>query len=127
MATTPFESGTRLEARTQRLFMCQGAFAERGLFIRAGRGSSKLVTDVDVVAHDYNLNLQHRRIYAECKGGRNKSPLDRVVWIRGVREAIQANNAHLVLDHCDWETVQFARTLGVEILQAHSIRSLEAA
>ena len=26
-----FETGTALEARVQRLFMCQGAFAERGL------------------------------------------------------------------------------------------------
>jgi hypothetical protein len=128
MAAKPtFETGTPLEARMQRLFMCQGAFAERGLFLRAVRGSSKLVTDVDVVAHDYNINFYHRRLYAECKGGKNKSALDRVVWVRGLKEAIGADHPHLVIDHCDLVTAQFARTLGVEILQAASLSALESA
>lgn len=122
-----FETGAPLEVRRQRLFMCQGAFAERGLFLRAARGSAKRVTDVDVVAHDYNLNFYHRRLYAECKGGRNKSVLDRVVWVRGVKEAIGADHPHLVIDHCDPVTAQFARGLGVEILQATSLAALEAA
>ena len=64
------ETGTPLEARVQRLFMCQGAFAERSLFMRAAPGESKMVTDVDVVAHDYSQNFHHRRTYAECKGGK---------------------------------------------------------
>lgn len=126
-AKTTLGLGPHLEARVQRLFMCQGAFAERGLFLRAARGSAKQVTDVDVVAHDYNLNFHHRRIYAECKGGRNKSPLDRVVWVRGLKEAIGADHPHLVIDHCDAVTVQFARSLGVEILQEAGIIALESA
>jgi hypothetical protein len=122
-----FESGTALEARIQRLFICQGAFAERGLFMRASRGDSKMVTDIDVVAHDYSINFHHRRIYAECKGGKNKSPLDRIVWIRGVKEAIGAEFAHLVLESCDPSTALFGRTLGIEVLQAASIDALEVA
>ena len=86
-----------------------------------------MVTDVDVVAHDYNLNFYHRRLYAECKGGRNKSVLDRVVWVRGVKEMIGADHPHLVIDHCDPVSVQFARTLGVEILQAAGLNALESA
>jgi hypothetical protein len=128
MATKPtFATGAPLEARVQRLFMCQGAFAERDLFVRAARGSAKMVTDVDVVAHDYNLNFYHRRLYAECKGGKNKSVLDRVVWVRGVKEMIGADHPHLVIDHCDPASVQFARTLGVEILQAAGLNALESA
>jgi hypothetical protein len=126
-AKQTFETGAPLEARVQRLFMCQGAFAERDLFVRAARGSAKMVTDVDVVAHDYNLNFYHRRLYAECKGGRNKSVLDRVVWVRGVKEVIGADHPHLVIDHCDPVTAQFARTLGVEILQAAGLTALESA
>ena len=116
MATvTQFEKGTPLEARIQRLFMCQGAFAERGLLVRAAKGESKLVTDIDVVAHDYSINFHHRRIYAECKGGKNRSPLDRAVWIRGIKEAIAADFAYLVLERCDSSTANFAKSLGVEI------------
>src|SRR3954469_3514174 len=110
MAAIPFEKGTNLEARVQRLFMCQGAFAERGLFVRASRGESKLVTDIDVVAHDYSINFHHRRIYAECKGGKHKSSLDRSVWIRGIKEAISADFAYLVIERCDASTMQFAKS-----------------
>src|SRR5438105_2326244 len=70
------ETGIALEARTQRLFMCQGAFAERGLLLRPARAATNLVSDVDVVAHDYSINFYHTRIYAECKGGA-VSTLDR--------------------------------------------------
>jgi hypothetical protein len=127
MATATIEKGTPLEARLQRLFMCQGAFAERGLLVRATKGDSKLVTDIDVVAHDYSINFHHRRIYAECKGGKNRTPLDRSVWIRGIKETIEADFAYLVLDRCDPSTIHFAKNLGVEILQLSSLITLENA
>lgn len=124
---TRIEMGPALEARVQRLFMCQGAFAERGLFMRAAAGDAKMVTDIDVVAHDYSINFDHRRLYAECKGGKNASALDRVIWVRGIKEVIEADNAHLVIDHCDLSTARFARSQGIEILQAASIIALEEA
>ncbi|HUT91171.1 MAG TPA: hypothetical protein VMY37_16840 [Thermoguttaceae bacterium] len=86
---------------------------------------SKLVTDLDVVAHDYSVNFDHHQVYAECKGGKHKSTLDRVVWVRGVKELIAADYAHLVLDHCDDVTVEFARTHRVEILQKTALEALE--
>jgi hypothetical protein len=124
---TRLETGPPLEARLQRLFMCQGAFAERGLFMRAGPGDSKMVTDIDVVAHDYSLNFHHRRTYAECKGGKHRSALDRVIWVRGIKEVIAADHAYLVIDHCDPSTVRFARSQNIEILQASSLATLENA
>jgi hypothetical protein len=107
--------------------MCQGAFAERGLFMRAGPGDSKMVTDIDVIAHDYSINFHHRRIYAECKGGKHRSALDRVVWVRGIKETLVADDAYLVLDHCDPSTVRFARSQNIEILQESSLETLEDA
>jgi hypothetical protein len=120
------QKGMELEARVQRLFMCQGAFAERGLFVRAARGESKLVTDIDVVAHDYSINFHHRRIYAECKGGGNVSTLDRVVWVRGIKEIIGADFGYLVLDHCDTTSVSFAHGQDIEILQLAAMAKLES-
>ena len=122
-----FGKGVVLEARIQRLLMCQGALAERALFLRTSQSAPKLVTDVDILAHDYNLNFQEHRIYAECKGGKNVSTLDRIVWIRGVIQAIDADTGILVLDHCDAESVEFARGQGIQILMASGLEALENA
>jgi hypothetical protein len=121
------ETGVALEARIQRLFMCQGAFAERALLLRPAKGAANLVTDVDVVAHDYNINFHHTRIYAECKGGRNVSTLDRVVWVRGMMHVLRAERGYLVLDHCNSESSAFAASNRVEILQHAGLDALESA
>ncbi len=121
------EKGTMLEARVQRLFMCQGAFAERRLFLRTVKGVSRLVTDIDIVAHDYSINFHHTRIYAECKGGMRVSTLDRVVWVRGIMNVIGAEFGYLVLDHCDSDSVTFAKSYGIDILQANGLKALESA
>jgi len=123
--TSDINSGAPLEARVQRLFMCQGAFAERQLFVRAAGENSNLVTDIDVLAHDYNINLHHRRIYAECKGGKNVRILDRLVWICGVKKIIDAEFAYLIVNHCDQSSLSFARSQGVEVLQISGLKALE--
>lgn len=121
------ETGVALEARIQRLFICQGAFAERALFLRPAKAASNLVTDVDVVAHDYSINLRHTRIYAECKGGKNVSTLDRVVWVRGMMSVLSAERGYLVVDHCRPESSAFASSNGVEILEHAGLAALENA
>jgi hypothetical protein len=120
------ETGIALEARIQRLFMCQGAFAERGLLLRPARAATNLVSDVDVVAHDYSINFYHTRIYAECKGG-GVSTLDRVVWVRGMMNVLAAERGYLVLDHCSRESLSFASAHRVEILQDAGLTALENA
>jgi len=121
------ETGVALEARIQRLFMCQGALAERGLLLRPVKAAANLVTDVDVVAHDYSINFHHTRIYAECKGGRNVSTLDRVVWVRGMMSILGAERGYLVVDHCNAESATFAVGNSVEILQEPGLHALEQA
>lgn len=119
--------GTALEARVQRLFMCQGAFADRALLLRPAKAAANLVTDVDVIAHDYSLNFHHTKIYAECKGGKNVSTLDRVVWVRGMMSVLGAEMGYLVLDHCNAESLSFAAVNDVEVLQFAGLSALESA
>lgn len=121
------ETGVALEARIQRLFMCQGAFADRGLLLRPAKAAANLVTDVDVIAHDYSLNFHHTKIYAECKGGKNVSTLDRVVWVRGMMTVVDAEMGYLVLDRCSPESLSFASAQGVEVLQSAGLKALEDA
>lgn len=121
------ETGVALEARVQRLFMCQGALAERGLLLRPAKAAANLVTDVDVVAHDYSINFHHTRIYAECKGGKKVATLDRVVWVRGMMSLLEAERGYLVVDHCNRESSIFAAANRVEILQHSGLVALENA
>lgn len=121
------ESGIALEARIQRLFICQGALAERGLLLRPTKAAANLVTDVDVVAHDYSINFHHTRIYAECKGGKGVATLDRVVWVRGMMCLLDAERGYLVVDHCSAESSTFAAANRVEILQHAGLAALENA
>lgn len=107
--------------------MCQGALAERGLLVRPAKTAANLVTDIDVVAHDYSINFHHTRIFAECKGGKKVSTLDRVVWVRGIMSVLGADLGYLVLDHCSPESLAFASENGVEILQAAGLAALENA
>lgn len=120
-------TGVALEARVQRLFMCQGALAERGLLLRPAKAAANLVTDVDVVAHDYSINFHHTRIYAECKGGKKVATLDRVVWVRGMMSLLDAERGYLVVDHCSRESSTFAAANRVEILQHSGLSALENA
>ena len=101
--------------------------AERGLLVRPARDAANLVTDIDVVAHDYSINFRHLCIYAECKGGKKVSTLDRVVWVRGIMSVLQAEVGYLVLDHCSPESLSFASANSVEILQATGLAALENA
>lgn len=121
------DTGVALEARVQRLFMCQGALAERALLLRPAKAAANLVTDVDVVAHDYSINFHHTRIYAECKGGKRVSTLDRVVWVRGMMSLLAAERGYLVVDHCSSESSTFAAANRVEILQHSGLAALENA
>lgn len=126
-ARSRVDQGKPFEARIQRLFMCQGAYAERDLLVRTVRGSSRLATDVDVVAHDYNINFHHRRIYAECKGAQKPSTLNRVIWVRGLMNVIGAEFGYLIVDHCDPDSVAFARSHRVHVLQKNGLEALETA
>ncbi|MCX5999652.1 MAG: hypothetical protein NTU41_08720 [Chloroflexi bacterium] len=66
------------------------------------------------------------RRHAECKGG--KVPLlDRILWLSGVKALLGADASYLVLPEFETEASDFARSLGVQLLNMKQLEAWEAA
>ena len=125
MAEMP-TTGVGLEARIQRLFLAQGIFAERRLWPSASPDHRMLATDIDVLVSDYASGFHVTRRHAECKGG--KVPLlDRILWLSGVKTLLHADATYLVLAKFETEASDFARSLGVQLLNFKQLEAWEAA
>lgn len=118
-------TGTNFEARVQRLVIAQGVFAQRGLIPAASQDHCLLATDIDVLATEYQFNFHPSRSHYECKSGKI-SILDRVLWMKGVRELLEADGSYLVVAGFDPETISFAKSLGIDLLSEADISTLEA-
>jgi hypothetical protein len=116
--------GAYLEARMQRLFLAQGTFAERSLVPAATTDRRMLATDVDVLASEYASGFHLTRRHVECKGGKF-SLLDRILWLRGVRELLDADSSYLIGSELDTDAVSFARSLQIEIYSGSQLESWE--
>jgi len=113
--TIDTEKGIGLEARLQRLFLAQGAYAERSLWPSAAPDRRKLATNIDVLVSEYVSGFHLTRRHAECKGG--KVPLlDRILWLHGVRALLGADSSYLICPEADIDITTFARTLNIQIL-----------
>jgi len=118
-------NGTKFEARVQRVVIAQGVFAERGLIPAATEDHRLLATDIDVLATEYQFNFHRSRSHYECKTGKI-SILDRVLWMKGVRELLNADGSFLVVANFDPDTLSFAKSLGITLLTGADVAVLEA-
>jgi hypothetical protein len=84
------------------------------------------VTDLDLLAYDLSPQLSPRRYIGEVKSGTGKSapkPLDRLIWLRGLRELVGADSGELTIAAVPSERVrEVARSLG---LVAQSVEDFE--
>ena len=83
--------GDELEARVAQLWFWEGYFTRRGVDLRRQFYPEPLVvTDLDLLAYDFSPMLRRTKTIGEVKTGTGKNapkPLDRIVWLRGLREA----------------------------------------
>jgi hypothetical protein len=84
------------------------------------------VTDLDLLAFEFGPTLQRRKYIGEAKSGTGKSassPLDRIVWLRGLRELTNADGAELTISSTvSLHTRELASSLGIV---AQSTQDLE--
>lgn len=118
------DKGALLECRVQRLSFAQGIFAERGLVPAASRDHRLLATDIDVLTSDYSPSFHATRGHFECKSGKIK-PLDRVLWLSGVRALLNADASTLVMPAVDGEVVAFGRLQNIDIMTEPELDNLE--
>ena len=89
-----------MEMRMARLWFWEGHFARSGIDLKWHYHPEPLiVTDLDLLAFDVQPSLRVSRTIGEVKTGSGKSapkPLDRIVWLRGLKELVDADNVELV-------------------------------
>ena len=89
-----------MEMRVARLWFWEGYFSRCGIDLRRHYHPEPLiVTDLDLLAYDIGPSLQTSRTIGEVKTGTGKSapkPLDRIIWLRGLKELVGADHAELV-------------------------------
>ena len=121
------DTGVILEARFQRLFLAQGIFAERSLWVAADRSRKLMATNIDVMISEYASGYHLTRRHAECKSGKRVRILDRVLWLHGVRSLLGADASYLVLDSFYEQGVEFARSLDIDVMTINQLATWERA
>ncbi|WP_339129294.1 hypothetical protein WJM95_10335 [Streptomyces sp. f51] len=92
--------GEQLEARVAQLWFWEGFYARYGVNLQRYFQEPILVTDLDLFAFDFSPHLSLIKHIGEVKSGTGKStekPLDRLVWLRGLRELVGADAAELTM------------------------------
>jgi hypothetical protein len=125
-ARTP-DAGQLLEARVAQLWFWEGFFSRSAVDLTRHFHPEPLqVTDVDLLAIDLSPQLSPRRYIGEVKSGTGKSApkaLDRLIWLRGLRELVGADSGELTIAAPPSERVrEVARSLG---LAAQSVEDFE--
>lgn len=121
------DAGDILEARFQRLFLAQGIFAERELWVAADGAHKLMATDIDVMISEYSSGFHLTRRHAECKSGRRIRVLDRVLWLNGVRSLLGADASYLVVPSFHEPAVDFARRLDIDVMTVNQLETWETA
>ena len=110
--------GDEMEMRVARLWFWEGYFSRSGINLkRHYHPEPLLVTDLDLLAYDFGPSLQVRRTIGEIKSGTGRSapkPLDRIIWLRGLRELVGVDHAELVSSNPPSPRARsLARSIGV--------------
>ncbi len=111
--------GDDMEMRVARLWFWEGYFSRNGINLkRYYHPEPLLVTDLDLLAYDFGPSLQVIRTIGEVKTGRGKSapkPLDRIIWLRGLKELVGVDYVELVSSNAPSERARsLARSIGVD-------------
>ncbi|GIH51241.1 hypothetical protein SAMN05421833_125112 [Microbispora rosea] len=121
--------GADLERRVARLEFAEGALARLRVPVRVdadpGRG---VLTDLDVLALDFDRRLRLTRSILECKSGKGQAgEPDRLLWLAGLQRFVRADRAVLVRQTITRRGREVAASLGVQILDVSTLEGREAA
>ena len=116
--------GEAMEYRIARLFVWQGYVVRRGREIVTAASLDR-ATDLDVLALRYREIFSKESIIVESKTG-GEGPLDRVFWLSGVKTFVEADRALLFRRPTKWNIKDFAKRVGVEIIDLDWIERMES-
>ncbi|WP_226487662.1 hypothetical protein [Streptomyces parvulus] len=109
--------GEQLEARVSQLWFWEGFYSRHGVNLQRHYQEPLTITDVDLFAFDFSPQLSMSKYIGEVKSGTGKSaakPLDRIVWLRGIRELVGADSAELTIATGVTDRIrELGRSLGI--------------
>jgi hypothetical protein len=122
------DKGSDLERRVGRAEFAQGALVRLRwpVFSPGAPAGRRVLTDVDVMAVDYDARLRLSVSIYECKSVRGtRGEPDRLMWLVGLQRLIGADRAVLVRDTASVRGRELARRLNVDVLDAAHLGRLE--
>lgn len=110
--------GDELEVRLARMYFWKGAYARRGVNLqRHFHPEPLVVTDLDLLAIEITSQLSLMKTIGEAKSGTGRNapkPLDRAIWIAGLKQLVGASSGVLVTATKSSPRVrETARALGI--------------
>jgi hypothetical protein len=94
--TRGLDEGARTEVRVAQVWFWDGYYVRRGVDLQHRFGSEvSTVTDLDVLGYSFESSLKHHKHIGEVKTGKSNNtprPLDRALWLRGLRELVDAES-----------------------------------
>ena len=124
MARPKQGGGQELELRVARVEFAEGAFTRTQVIVPdpAASPGRDVLTDLDVMALDFDSRLRHSLSVFECKSGRGQAQeADRLLWLAGVKTYVRADRAVLVRGSVSGRGRAIARRLGVETLDSATL------
>lgn len=123
------DQGSDFERRVARLEFAEGALARLRVpvFVDAEAGRDQL-TDLDVLALDFDNRLRVSRSILECKSGRSQSGEgDRLLWLAGLQSMLHVDRAVLVRQTITRRGQAIASALRLQILDNATLSQRESA
>lgn len=83
------------------------------------------LTDLDVLGVKYDELFAASRIVGDCKSGKNVSDVNRLFWLKGIKDYFGADQAYLLRPVVDNHARAIAPKLGLRIMDDDTLDSLE--
>lgn len=131
VAKTTLNPGDELEIRLARMQFFKGAYTRRGINLeRHFYPEPLLVTDLDLLSFDITARLTLSKTIGEAKSGTGKNapkPLDRAIWIAGLKQLVEADGAIVITALSPSARVRdTVRSLGVTAMTVDDLDRWEA-
>lgn len=123
------DPGADLERRIARVEFAEGALVRLRVPVRADADPGRdILTDLDIVALDIDFRLRLSRSIIESKSGKGqaKEP-DRLLWLAGLRDYVNADRAALVRQTVSRRGREVAQRLGIEVQDIPTLQKFERA
>jgi len=119
------DKGDILEYRCFRLLAHTGYLVMKGLLVYTTEMLNQ-VTDIDLFGIRYDLDFSRDIIIIESKNRKKLGSLDRILWLKGLKNLVGAKSAILAVPNIKWDIKDYAYKEGIKIIDSTSLNHIES-